>query len=110
MSHADNVCICGARVLEWDKDDEGCTWLSTGAPIPQGCYLVLGPNGIAHACSCCGSRDLTTAGCIRCTSVRTFCSCGVLLMCGCGKTNEHRRCPNVSLLRNGDTLSDDGAP
>ena len=45
-------------------------------------------------CTHCGDK-CTTSGCMRCTSIRTFCSCGALLFCGCGNSYKHEHCPNV---------------
>lgn len=42
-------------------------------------------------CGCCGD-DLGTSGCLRCTASRTFCSCGALIACGCGRQLAHD-CP-----------------
>lgn len=51
-----HTCPCGARVIVWDKDDRGCTWLSTDGPREQGCYSVpvIGVDGEiedVHVCS-----------------------------------------------------------
>lgn len=50
------------------------------------------PDG---TCTCCGSKDVATGGCIHCVSSRTFCSCGALLRCGCGRTWPQHRCPSL---------------
>jgi len=50
-------------------------------------------------CPCCGEYNTTSGGCLKCTWQRTFCMCGALLACGCGRTFEHVRCPNVILVR-----------
>ena len=50
---------------------------------------------MASWCSCCGTSDqLTTSGCGRCT-VRTTCSCGVILICSCGKDVKTHHCINT---------------
>lgn len=47
------------------------------------------------ACPCCYRRDgLTSGGCLYC-SARTYCMCGQLLMCGCGREADPHACPNV---------------
>ena len=48
------------------------------------------------ACSCCGRPDgLTSGGCLYCLAVRTYCICGQLLACGCGRTLTTHACPCV---------------
>lgn len=46
-------------------------------------------------CSCCGSSAVTSGGCIACNSVRTSCTCGALLICGCGRSQGAHVCPDV---------------
>jgi hypothetical protein len=46
-------------------------------------------------CMCCHERLASSAGCLRCTSSRTYCGCGALLVCGCGKRTENHECPRV---------------
>ncbi len=51
---------------------------------------------VGDRCDCCGG-SVTTTGCLRCTSSRQFCTCGVLVSCGCGRSSPHR-CPNVVIV------------
>jgi hypothetical protein len=50
------------------------------------------------SCGCCGGRDLSSSGCTRCMRVRTFCGCGALIRCGCGREFDHS-CSMVKLIR-----------
>lgn len=45
-------------------------------------------------CACCDDRT-NTGGCARCQSSRTYCGCGALLVCGCGKTVDNHACPRI---------------
>lgn len=50
------------------------------------------------ACSCCGRRDgLTSGGCLHC-SARTYCACGQLVGCGCGRSFFVHACPSVTFV------------
>jgi hypothetical protein len=52
---------------------------------------------VGARCDCCGDQITTTGGCLRCTSSRQFCTCGVLVSCGCGRSTPHR-CPNIVIV------------
>lgn len=45
-------------------------------------------------CTHCGDM-CNTFGCARCKQVQTFCTCGALLLCGCGRSFTHENCPNI---------------
>lgn len=47
------------------------------------------------SCPCCGRRDgLTSGGCVYC-SARTYCACGQLVSCGCGRAFSVHACPSI---------------
>jgi hypothetical protein len=42
------------------------------------------------SCECCGERNsMTSGGCLGCNSSRTYCHCGKLMNCGCGRSFAH---------------------
>jgi len=50
------------------------------------------------SCFCCGRYDgLTSGGCLHC-SVRTLCSCGSIVGCGCGKSFPPHDCANLFVV------------
>jgi hypothetical protein len=55
-------------------------------------------------CDCCDDT-LLTGGCLRCQAARTFCCCGALLSCGCGRKYMHERCPLIVTV---PTVGSDG--
>jgi len=48
------------------------------------------PDGRCYHCG----EMMSSGGCPRCTSSRTFCACGALVVCGCGVTFTHP-CPGT---------------
>ncbi len=50
-------------------------------------------------CSCCGRRDgITSGGCLHCSASRTYCACGQLLSCGCGRAFSPHACPSLQFV------------
>jgi hypothetical protein len=44
---------------------------------------------------------MNTFGCPSCDSVKTFCSCGALLRCGCGRDHSNHNCSGAMVFSPG---------